>query len=70
MAASDADEKKFLTVSNSFKLLANEPTDFGLLLNFISITRSKRIELIMISLFLPAISRKYERTNFKNRSMP
>ena len=70
MAANEADEKKFLTVSNSFRLLAKEPTDFGLLLNFISITRSNKIELIMMSLFLPAISRKYDLTNFKKRSMP
>ena len=54
--------------SKSFRLLANDPTDLGCDAILRSITFSKIIEDIIMSLFLPALSKSIARVNFKKVS--
>ena len=64
-----ADVKKFLITSKLLKLLANDPTDLGYIDIFKFIAFSKISDDIIISLFFPAISRRYALIFFKIKSI-
>ena len=61
---------KDLILSNSFKIFAIEPTEDGIDDIFKSKTLSKIKEDAIISVFLPAVSKKYVLKNFNTTSIP